>query len=185
MKNKVWLNVLCVIILTLFISSSAVLSSTQSIKIIKDQEYFPLVDRAIKNAKSSIQVIAFEVGYYPEHPLSPSNILIQDLIAAQRRGVRVRVILEVSDWNQRVTKKNKYSGKILSKGGVKVRYDPPDITTHAKLIIIDSSVAILGSNNWTYYSLAKNKELAVLIHSPSIVREIKDYFENLWKESRP
>ncbi|HDN84718.1 MAG TPA: hypothetical protein ENG47_03040, partial [Candidatus Aerophobetes bacterium] len=107
MKNKVWLNVLCVIILTLFISSSAVLSSTQSIKIIKDQEYFPLVDRAIKNAKSSIQVIAFEVGYYPEHPLSPSNILIQDLIAAQRRGVRVRVILEVSDWNQRVTKKNK------------------------------------------------------------------------------
>jgi phosphatidylserine/phosphatidylglycerophosphate/cardiolipin synthase-like enzyme len=156
---------------------------TQRAKIIKDQEYFPLAEKAIKEATRSIKVIVFEMGYYPDYPLSPSNILIQNLIAAQRRGVEVKVILEVSDWNKRVTEKNKYAGKILSKNGVKVIYDSPKVTTHAKLIIVDSSLAILGSNNWTYYSLTQNKELSVLLSSPSLIGELEEYFDSLWEKS--
>ena len=160
--------------------------NTPKIKLIKDQEYFPVVNEAIKEAKSSIEVIAFEMGYYPEHPSSPSNILIQNLIVAGKRGVDVRVILEVSSWNPRVTEKNKLSGRILCQGRVKVRYDLPFITTHAKLIIIDSNVAILGSNNWTYYSLTQNKELSLLVEGyPDIIKELENYFNKLWEESSP
>jgi len=160
-------------------------SFAQEIEVVKDQEYFFQLNKAIKGATSSIKIIAFEMGYYPDHPLSPSNILMHELIEARKRGVEVKVILEISDWNKRVTQKNKFSGKILFKGGVKVRYDPPSVTTHAKLVIIDSSFALLGSNNWTYYSLTQNKELSLLVRIPSVVRELEDYFNELWEESTP
>jgi len=168
MKNKS-LKILLSFILIFFLLSPGI-KATQKVKIIKDQEYFPLVEKVIKDATCSIKIIAFEMGYYPDYPLSPSNILIQSLIAAQRRGVEVKVILEVSDWNKRVTEKNKYAGKILSKNGVKVIYDSPRVTTHTKLIIIDSSIAILGSNNWTYYSLTQNKELSRKVANKFITR---------------
>ncbi|MCD6406998.1 hypothetical protein J7L81_03910 [Candidatus Aerophobetes bacterium] len=168
----------------IFLTFSCVFSS-QNIRVIKDQEYFPLLKETIKQAKSSIKVIAFEMGYYPEYPLSPSNILIQNLIAARKRGVDVRVILEKSEWNKKVTEKNRLAGKVLSRGKVKVRYDPPHITTHAKLVIIDSKIAILGSNNWTYYSLSQNKELALLVEVTSVVKELEEYFNSLWEESTP
>ncbi|MBC7188822.1 hypothetical protein H5U35_01205, partial [Candidatus Aerophobetes bacterium] len=154
----------------------------EKVKIIKDREYFPCVAEIIKNAKKSIKVIAFEMGYYPEYPTSPSNILIQELINARKRDVDVKVILEVSDWNKHLTEKNRYSGKILLKNGVKVKFDPPSITTHAKLIIVDSSVAVLGSTNWTYYSLTQNRELSLLVEIPSVVGELENYFDMLWEE---
>jgi len=169
------------IFIPLFFLSAA--SFAQKIQVIKDQDYFPLVNKLIKEAKSSIRVIAFEMGYYPQYPLSPSNVLIQNLINAEKTGVDVKVILEVSNWNDRITKKNKFAGKILSEGGVEVRYDSPLVTTHAKLVIIDSSFAILGSTNWTYYSLTQNKELSLFVELPSAVSELEDYFNRLWEES--
>lgn len=165
------------------LTQSASIKTNDPIKIIRDQEYFPIVKQAIEEASSSIKVIAFEMGYYPDHPSSPSNILIRDLITAQKKGVEVKVILEVSDWNKRVTDKNTFAGKILSKNGVKVVYDSPKVTTHAKLIIIDSSLAIVGSNNWTYYSLTQNRELSVLLPSSSPVAKLEEYFDKLWEES--
>lgn len=152
--------------------------------IIKDQDYFFSVQDTIRGAKNSIKIIVFKMEYYPEHPLSPSNILIQDLIEAEKRGVNVRVILDVSDWNPEITKTNKRTGRILSEGGVKVRYDSPERTTHTKLVLVDDSLAILGSNNWTYYSLTKNKELAALITDPPAITELSLYFDKLWAESR-
>lgn len=181
MKNK-FLNVLLVsFFVLLFLTGSSSLS--QEIKVIRDQEYFFQVNKIIKEATNHIRIIAFEMGYYPEHPLSPSNILIQNLIAARERGVEVRVILEVSDWNKRVTKKNKHSGEILLNNSIKVKYDSPSVTTHAKLITVDSSSAILGSNNWTYYSLSQNKELSLLVKVPSVINELEDYFNRLWDKS--
>lgn len=188
MKNK--------LVIILLISVLALLSAlfflplplsppVPKVEVLKDQEYFYQVNSLIKEATTSIKVIAFEMGWYPEHPLSPSNILIKNLIAARERGVEVRVILEISDWNERVTKKNKYSGQVLSENNIKVRYDSPSVTTHAKLIIADSSSAILGSNNWTYYSLTQNKELSLLVKTPSVIGELEDYFNKLWEVCTP
>jgi len=177
------LLLICLTFSILVVSSSSGLTALKS-RIIKDQEYFPVVKEVIKEARRSIKIIAFEMAYYPDYPLSPSNILIQELIAAGKRGVDVKVILEVSEWNERLTRKNTLSGKILSKNGIKVVFDSPKITCHAKLVIVDSSIAILGSNNWTYYSLTQNREISVLLTHPLLVKDLEDYFDLLWKEGK-
>lgn len=181
-KLKIFFLIYLTFSILIVLSSSGI--TVLKSRIIKDQEYFPIVKEVIKEAKHSIKIIAFEMAYYPDYPLSPSNILIQELIAAKKRGVDVRVILEVSEWNERLTKKNTFSGKILAKNGIKVVFDSPKITCHAKLVIVDSSIAILGSNNWTYYSLTENREISVLLTYPLLVKDLEDYFDLLWEESQ-
>ena len=168
--------------LFLFLSSSIYALSAHEVEIITDKDYSPRVHQILKEAKESIQIIMFEAAYYEKYPDSPSNILIWDLIEAKKRGVRVEVILEIGTWKE-VDKKNINVAKILSNNGINVRYDPPSITTHAKLIIIDKKISILGSNNWTYYSLHKNNEVSVIITSEKVAFELEKYFKRLWENS--
>jgi phosphatidylserine/phosphatidylglycerophosphate/cardiolipin synthase-like enzyme len=68
---------------------------------------------------------------------------------------------------------------MLSKEGVEVIYDPLFVTTHAKLIIIDGRISLLGSTNWTYYSLTSNHEVGVLIESREVAQALGYYFERV------
>ena len=88
----------------------------------------------------------FEMGYYDNHPNTPSNLLIKELIEAKKRGVKVEVILEVREGEDRTTKRNRRTGKILSEGGVEVIYDPLSKTTHAKLMIVDGKSRLVGKH---------------------------------------
>lgn len=169
------------IIFTIFFSLPVFALPCQNVEVVTDREYFQVVHQALKEASLSIQVMMYKIGYYEKYPDSPSNILIKDLTEAKQRGVEVKVILDVSDWNQKVTRDNKNTGRILSKYGIEVAYDPLSVNTHAKLVIIDGIITILGSTNWTYYSLAHNNEVSVLIKSKEVAQKLSDYFQRIWK----
>jgi cardiolipin synthase len=98
------------------------------------------------------------------------------LIAARKRGVKVAVILEQGESTDRTSQRNVLTGKMLAKEGVEVTFDPPTLTTHTKLLVIDSETVILGSTNWTYSALTKNHEVSVLIRSPEMAKALADYF---------
>jgi cardiolipin synthase len=148
-------------------------------QLIVDSEYTKVVREAIKGAKKSIQMMMFEASYYQKYPDTPSNLLIRELIAAQKRGVKVAVILEQGESMDRTTDRNLLTGKLLAREGVDVTYDPPTLTTHTKLLIIDGETVILGSTNWTYNALTKNHEVSVLIRSPEMAKALSDYFNKV------
>lgn len=133
----------------------------------------------IQEAKSSIRVIMFEMGYYEKYTSTPSNLLIKELINAKKRGVKVEVILEVKEGEDRTTQRNQHTGKILSEGGVEVIYDSLFKTTHAKCILVDGHLSLLGSTNWTHAALTNNKEACVLIRSKEVAKELIDYFNKV------
>ena len=151
----------------------------KDVKVVLDREYFQITRGLLSNAKKSIQVMMFEACFYGKHPNSPSNILIGELISARKKGVRVEVILETSDRGDRATERNRLTGKMLSKEGVEVIYDPLFVTTHAKLIIIDGRISLLGSTNWTYHALTSNHEVGVLIESDEVARTLQYYFDRV------
>jgi phosphatidylserine/phosphatidylglycerophosphate/cardiolipin synthase-like enzyme len=133
----------------------------------------------IQEAKHSVQVMMFEMGYYDKYPNTPSNLLIKELIDAKKRGVKVEVILEVKEGEDRTTKRNRHTGKILSEGGVEVIYDSLSKTTHTKLMVVDGHLTLLGSTNWTYNALTNNNEASVLIRSKEVAKELIDYFNKV------
>ncbi len=151
----------------------------KDVEVVLDGEYFKIARGLLRNAKKSIHMMMFEANFYAKHPKSPSNILIGELISAQKRGAKVEVILETSNRGDRATERNRLTGKMLSKGGVEVIYDPLFVTTHAKLIIIDGRISLLGSTNWTYHSLTSNHEVGVLIDSNEVALKLQYYFNRV------
>jgi len=151
----------------------------EDVQLVTDAQYFQVAKKVIQEAKSSIHLMMFEMVFYDKYPQTPSNLLIKDLINARKRGVRVEVVLEVRDERDRTTKNNRYTGKILSEGGVEVIYDPLLKTTHAKCMVVDGRLILLGSTNWTYDALSNNNEVSVLIRSKELAKELIDYFNRV------
>jgi phosphatidylserine/phosphatidylglycerophosphate/cardiolipin synthase-like enzyme len=178
MKKIILTNLLFLLLSASFISYSFGLPA-QDVQVVTDAQYFQVAKKMIQDAKTSIQVMIFEMRYYDEHPNSPSNLLIKELIDAKKRGVRVEVILEVREDEDRTTQANRRTGKILSEGGVEVIYDPLFKTTHAKLLIADGELSLLGSTNWTYHALTNNNEVCALIRSKEVAKELVDYFNRV------
>ncbi|MCD6471673.1 hypothetical protein J7K55_00890 [Candidatus Aerophobetes bacterium] len=172
-----------VLLFILFFASAAFCLPVQDLEVITNEEYFPRIHQILREAKDSIQVMMFKACYYEKYPDSPSNILIQDLINAHQRGVKVEVILEKGNPKWSPTKKNEKVGRILSEKGISVVYDFPFITTHSKMLIIDSNISVVGSTNWAYYSLTQNNEVSVIIKSREVAKELQNYFKKIWNSS--
>ena len=168
-----------VLILSVFFPPSSYGLPAEDVQLVTDSQYFQTAQRMIQESKETIRVMMFEMGFYDSHPNTPSNLLIKELIGAKKRGVRVEIILEVRDGEDRTTKRNRRAGKVLSEGGVDVVYDPLFKTTHAKLMVVDERWTLIGSTNWTYYALTNNNEVSVLIRSKEVAKEMTDYFNRV------
>ncbi|MEA3254250.1 MAG: phospholipase D-like domain-containing protein [Candidatus Altiarchaeota archaeon] len=140
---------------------------------VSDRGYFPAVHDAFQKAQQSIHIVTFELKYYPKYKGSNQNILIDDLIKAHDRGVDVRIIVD-----QYSKKNNAY--EYLRVNNITIKYDPEDVTTHTKLVIIDGKIVILGSTNFSYYGLEKNNEVNAVIISEEFAQYFEDYFDRLW-----
>jgi phosphatidylserine/phosphatidylglycerophosphate/cardiolipin synthase-like enzyme len=177
--KRIILSILFFFLLSAFYRPLSFGLPAEDVQLVMDGQYFQVAKKMIREAKHSIQVMMFEMGYYDQYSNTPSNLLIKELIDARKRGVKVEVILEVKEGEDRTTKRNRHTGKILSEGGVEVIYDSPSKTTHAKLMVADGQLTLLGSTNWTYYALTNNNEASVLVRSKEVAQALKDYFNRV------
>jgi phosphatidylserine/phosphatidylglycerophosphate/cardiolipin synthase-like enzyme len=177
--KKVVVALLFFFLLSTFYAPHSFGLPAEDIQLVTDAQYFEVAKKMIQEAKSSIRVMMFEMGYYEKHPNTPSNLLIKELIEARKRGVKVEVILEVREGKDRTTDRNRQTGKILSEGGVEVIYDPLFKTMHAKLMVADGELILLGSTNWVFSSLTNNHEASVLIRSKEMAKALIDYFNQV------
>jgi len=147
-----------------------------SVKVINNRDYYPNVREALQNSKKSIHMVMFSMKYYtePEFRDSNENLLFGELVKARSRGLDVRVVMD--DWPEG----NSYAKKKLEENNIPVTIVESNASTHAKLIIIDESIAIVGSANWVYYSIDLNNEANVMIHSQEVAGEYEEYFEGLY-----
>ncbi len=145
--------------------------------VVNNRDYYSLVHSALAHAEESIHMVMYVLKYYPGE-FSPVNLLLDDLVEAASRGLDVRVLLEGSD---AVVDTSAIS--YLVAGGVAVRLDPQEITTHAKLIVLDGEAVILGSANWSNSALNSNNETNVEMKDSSIAALYEDYFQSLWEAS--
>jgi phosphatidylserine/phosphatidylglycerophosphate/cardiolipin synthase-like enzyme len=100
-----------------------------------------------------------------------SPAVIGALLAAVRRGVRVRVVMTYSDrWRPAFT------ALVRAGAQIHVMYGERPLYIHAKLIAVDAGtpheVAFVGSENLTDASLLHNRELGIVLFEPGIVRRV-------------
>ncbi len=141
-----------------------------------------VLPRLLSRAQTTVDLVMYRLAYYPQYPDSPSNALVDGLVSALRRGVRVRVLLEGGEDFPDLAESNRLTASYLSLYGAEVRLDPPGLTTHAKCMVIDGRDVAVSSANWSYYSLAKNVEAGVaFLDAPALAARLLTAFDALWK----
>jgi phosphatidylserine/phosphatidylglycerophosphate/cardiolipin synthase-like enzyme len=149
--------------------------------LILDGEYLPYVNALLSKAKLSVYVMMFFIKY-EEGKRYPVNALVDNLVAAQRRGVDVKVILDRDPDAGVVGSRlvNEPAFRYLKEKGVSVVYDDASRMTHSKLILVDAKTVVLGSHNWTAGSLMAYDDTSVRIESVDLARRFKLSFDGYW-----
>lgn len=151
-----------------------------AVRVFINRAYFKEVSGLFAGAKKSISILMYGVSCSKKDPESTINKLVDTLIAARKRGVTVRVILDKSDYNEQINWVNEGSKRRLEKGGVEVRYDDEKVTSHAKLICVDDAV-LISSYNWGRDAMEKRNECAVIVRDPATCEFFLNYFNKLWE----
>lgn len=177
MKDKKYIFLISFISLYSFFSTTVSFSSpAEDVVPLIDGQYFPAVHQTLLGAKKNILCAMFLAQLSPRHPMGWESVLLRDLINAHKKGLEVKVILED---NPQKEHKNSYAYEFLKNAGVAVYYDEPDVTTHSKFVVIDDSITILGSTNWSYHGLRLNHEASVLIRSKEVAQAFRKAFEQI------
>jgi len=96
------------------------------------------------------------------------------IVRAHERGVKIRILLEPDPMNNA----NDAMYTRLANEGISVKYYDGELM-HSKFIIRDGKEVLVGSHNFSYSALNKNREASVII-SGSAVREFIDVFGEDW-----
>ncbi len=148
--------------------------------------YGSTVARLLADAQHSVHAVLYRVSIYPQFQDSATTALTDGLRAAAGRGLDVRVLIDDCSFYADSAEENLESAIFLLQNGVDVRFDPPSITTHAKLLIFDGETVVLGSTNWNYYAVERNIEANVaLLRMPDVASPFEAYFASLWSDGRP
>lgn len=114
--------------------------------------------------------------------LVPDSELISSLIHASQRGVEVKILIPFIPDKKivyRLTKANLYS---LMQNGVKIYFYKPGFN-HAKTVVIDGRIAVVGTVNMDYMSLFLNFECGALLYGGKVVKEVATDLENAFADS--
>ncbi|MFO8033561.1 MAG: phospholipase D-like domain-containing protein [Candidatus Bipolaricaulota bacterium] len=149
--------------------------------------HLEILSRLISRSERSVEVLIYRMARYPGAWDSPSNLLLDELVAAVGRGVCVRVALEGGEefMDEATVRGNRESAAYLLLSGVDVRLVPAGETMHAKLLVIDGRDVVVTSANWAYYSLARHAEAGVAVLGvPELARQLQGLFLRVWERSR-
>jgi len=135
--------------------------------------YCDCVENAISSAQDSIDLLLSDAQL-------DQNPLWDDVIAASDRGVKVRVLLDESDWSTSITEKNRPALGLLVSHGINARFDDPAVTTHSKLVVIDRRSVVLGSSNWNQHAFYDQAQTDVFVRNGDVGEAFAVYFDRLW-----
>ncbi len=152
--------------------------------VLEDNRYLDSLLDHIKKSQSHI-LISMYIFKTTGKKTSAANKVKDALIKAAKRGIKVKVILEIEGGRaSTLNEENRLTAEQLKKGGVKVYFDSPRKRTHVKAIVIDDRYTFIGSHNLTASALQYNKELSLMIDSVEVAKKSAGYIEDMMDRAR-
>jgi len=146
---------------------------SRSLIILPDETSKPILN-AIAGAKKSLLVKMFVYS---------DSDLLKAVIAAHKRGVKVRVMLNLA--RRDGEDDNKEARKALKHAGVELADSNPDFgITHEKSMVVDEGLAFVKSLNWATKNLTETRDYAITTSHAHEVAEIIECFEADWNRQK-
>ena len=142
---------------------------SRSLVVMPDDSAQPILE-AIAAAQESLRIKMF---------LFSDPTLLAAVVAAQKRGVKVRVMLNPA--RRGGEPENVATRKKLEKAGVEVIDSNPAFSvTHEKSMVVDDELAFVKSFNWKTKNFTETRDYAVTTGHANEVAEIISCFEADW-----
>ncbi len=126
------------------------------------------VERLVAGARQSIDLALYQLA---------DPTIERLLVAAHRRGVTVRVLLDRADHGAAV---NQSALTTLRAGGVPARWAAADVLLHQKTLIVDRTVAAVMTGNLTADSQSTTRDFVVIDRNRTTVGAIESIFDHDW-----
>jgi len=152
--------------------------------ILLDETFLQVAKHNITKAKKSIYISSFKVEMTHKRRGLQLLELFNLLIQKSQEGVDVRILTNKRDNRGHVPDSNGYALGELRKQRVDVRHLVNDRICHAKIIIVDETVAILGSHNLSVRSCHNNFEVSCLTTDIVTVKQLVDLYRRVWEGAR-
>jgi cardiolipin synthase len=114
----------------------------------------------------------------------PDDVLLRSLIVKARAGKEITLITPRSSNHPVADFARRHYVRELQRAGANVLLFHPGML-HSKAMIVDDTVALLGSPNFDLRSLFVNFEIGVLVHTPPDVAAIKAWAVDLSLRCQP
>jgi phospholipase D len=131
----------------------------------------PLIQQAIDQAKKQILVQAYAFT---------APVIADALIAAHKRGVLVRILVDRSQ----LTGKGSQVEKVKAYG-IWVAIDQVPGIAHNKVMLIDDAYVLTGSFNWSNAAEYRNAENLLIIHNSELHSLYKKNWEKRAEQAIP
>jgi cardiolipin synthase len=115
----------------------------------------------------------------------PDELAVKALVAAARRGVRVRIITpgkKIDAEVVRMASRDRW-GDLLAAGIQIAEYQPT--MYHVKALIVDSLLVSVGSTNFDSRSFEINDEANLNVLDPEFAKQQAMIFDDDWRHARP
>ena len=142
---------------------------SRSLIVLPDDSARPILD-AINQASKSLRIKMFVFS---------DQAILQAVVAAQERGVTVRVMLNPA--RRSGESENEDTRKLLKSAGVSVLDSNPTFDlTHEKSMVVDDEAAFVMSFNWEPKDLTETRDYAVVTRAHHEVAEVAECFDADW-----
>jgi len=144
-------------------------------------DYSHLVIPLLNSAKDQIDILMYQWKWYGHAGSSAIQRLNLAFISAARRGVKIRALLNLDHIGGPISQINSRTETQLKAVGIETKHDFTGITSHAKMVLIDKEILVLGSHNFSARSMSGNNEASVIIRGVDEVQPFQKYFQRLWE----
>jgi phosphatidylserine/phosphatidylglycerophosphate/cardiolipin synthase-like enzyme len=129
-----------------------------------------VIVKAIDDSRDEVLVQAYGFTH---------NAIAQALLRAQQRGVKVQVLLD-----KKSSQTNRYVIDLLEAASLPVKFDGAHAIAHNKVMVIDASVVVTGSYNFTNSADTRNAENILVLRSPDLAKSYRDNWQAHWSHGQ-
>ncbi|MBU1245731.1 MAG: hypothetical protein KKH88_03710 [Nanoarchaeota archaeon] len=130
------------------------------------------ISREISNAKKEILICSPWITH-----------IVDELSSFKKKNISIKIITRLikEDIKKGITDLDKF--RVLKDTfGADIRYNND---LHAKMVVIDNSVAIISSANLTKKGLSVNYEAGICLKDKNMTNKVAQFFNEVWEESKP
>jgi phosphatidylserine/phosphatidylglycerophosphate/cardiolipin synthase-like enzyme len=147
--------------------------------------FLPELHKLLVSAERSIWVALFEWTWYEGQHAGSAQDISRAVAIKAKEGLDVRVLLHNEAMGRHLHKVNHKTAGHLRTAGAVVKFGSTGAPLHAKVWLVDSRVAVVGSHNLSVRAVRTNVEVSVVSSESEVVDVLVGWFEELWTRGIP